>query len=567
MKRLRNYSVRGKIILSAILCIVLSVLIFFGLTYPDVQKDVHSALETNYQLTLNTIGSRLEQAFYEMHLMGAKLSHIGGLSDQVKEYMLSKDLMQKLELETQIRSQLIVEDSFSTMIGTLAYYYPDEDADISLIANHRVPSFIARSRTEFFRQDPMSSYNLPRQSIRSEETVLSLSRYVGDAGPHTEGEFYIYVETDPDFLAELFRELKNPDGTQMPVYLLDAQNRAVYQQGTGPVQEGEVFPEEGLKDYIPYSFESKNWSLRLCVPKVDHQQIQFSVFGDFAVMLLIFLILYGLMAAFIFRSVYRPLDAFVKELSENNLAGLMRGAARYREFDEFSHKIDQMRSQISQLIAQVELQSKQNAYLENQFLRSKISPHFLHNTLNSISIQASGEGQEELAQTIQALNHLMYHNLGKNKITTLHDELRAAEDYILLQHRIQKFEYYQDVELSEELRRIHMPAFVLQPLLENCFKHGGTADLMIRLRVRQEGSDLLMTLEDNGQGIPEETREKLNRQLSGEAPQELGIGLAYVASALRMYYADQASMHVGETTGGHGTGVTILIKNPDRWTV
>ena len=567
MRSLHNYSVRGKIILVVVLCTVLSVVIFFGMTFPRIQRDLAQTVERNYQLSLNTVGARLDQAFYDMHLTAAKLTLSGGTTAQVQEYLLSQDLLEQIELRKTVQRQLIVEDAFSSLVGTLCYYYPGSTEDMKIIANiNNLSSFRAEGEEILFGMMPYTTFNYPRASVKSDELVLSLTRYAGDAGSRGKGEYYLYMETDPEFLADLFDELMDHDGVQLPVYLLDRDGRVIYFTGEGPLDLQDSFSQDLVEGYVPFAYESENWSLQLCVPAKDYEQIEFSVMADFVLIMILFVLIYVFLAVFIFQAVYRPLDSFLKDLSDNTMAGLYRNSShRYRELDEFTHKIEQMRRRISQLIDNVEQQSKQNAYLENQLLLSRINPHFLHNTLNSISIQASGEGQDDLSETIRSLNNLLYHNLGKNKITTLRDELRAVEDYIFLQHRIQQFSYEQEILVEDAALELQMPAFVLQPLIENCFKHGKSAQLCIRLRIGYDERDLLIVLDDNGQGMSPEMQETLNRQFRSANPQGTGIGLGYVSSSLQLYFADRAEVHVSDTDSGQGTRITIRILNPGQW--
>lgn len=218
-----------------------------------------------------------------------------------------------------------------------------------------------------------------------------------------------------------------------------------------------------------------------------------------------------------------------------------------------------MRDQIRNLVSEVENESKQNAYLENQLLRSRINPHFLHNTLAGICEQARTSGQEELGNTIQALNSLLYHNLGKNKITTLRDEISAVEDYVLLQRRVQDFIYKKDIQVQDDILSMELPSFVLQPLVENSIIHSKSENLEIELHVRVQNGLLLVELEDNGQGIAPDQQEEINNRLHQCSAQGMGIGLAYVNSSLKYFFAHRASLTVQNALGHSGTLVTITI--------
>lgn len=104
---------------------------------------------------------------------------------------------------------------------------------------------------------------------------------------------------------------------------------------------------------------------------------------------------------------------------------------------------------------------------------------------------------------------------------------------------------------------------ILQPLIENCFKHGfeGAEQAEIGIVVEVSGDTLSITVSDNGPGVTPERLLELERQIAGEQPggtEGDSIGLMNVVSRLRLFFNDQADVILGHAEP-HGFNVQIRI--------
>lgn len=556
MRFFRFKSIKGKIIVMVILSACISILFFSVYTFRNIAKRFDSTIEESYQLGLNTVGDKLAQALEEMHRVASGLTYKGGIVVQVEDYLMTREVLRRRELANQIIEQLCLYDFQSQVVGNIFFCFPGEEREVILSnVSFMLP---ALDKPVFFRRQPYTDFLIPADASGNGDYVLSLARLAGNMDGR---DFYVYMESDFGFLKALFSQMQDRNGEQLPVCLVDAAGKVLYTAGDSPAVMGEDFPEEEMREsFVPFLYSSGDWSLYLCVPRGDYQSLYTSVFLEVVMVILVYAFFSALMAFAIYRAAYRPLDAFTKELSNGERAGLYGpGTSQTRELGEYWDKIEKMRVEIRRLVSRVEQESRQNAYLENQLLLSRINPHFIHNTLNSIGLQAAGEGETDLAETLRSLNNLLYHNLGKSKVTVLRDELRAAEDYIYLQHRIQKFVFEKEIDLPERLLDMQMPGFVLQPIIENCFQHGGEMNLKIRLEVFWRENQLWLVVEDNGRGISEEKKEQLNRQFL-EVSARGGIGLDYVSSALKMFFAGGVTLTAGTGREGRGTRIAICIR-------
>jgi len=235
----------------------------------------------------------------------------------------------------------------------------------------------------------------------------------------------------------------------------------------------------------------------------------------------------------------RELAKAAKEISAGNLDvgdldESMEDEIGYtaRAFNEMKHS---MKHQVQLLRERTELEKE-----KMQLLRSQINPHFLFNTLNVVMYTARQEEAYKTADLLSSMSQLFRYALGSNEMeVTLAREIHIVKEFAKLQqirfgNRVKlRWEVSPEVLLTETL----VPSFVLQPLVENAFKHGivpkedgGVVDI----RIFSEGDRLYIRVEDNGVGMDEETLGQLKEKLENPAITGEHIGICNVAARLRM---------------------------------
>ncbi|RCX17997.1 histidine kinase/DNA gyrase B/HSP90-like ATPase [Anaerobacterium chartisolvens] len=200
---------------------------------------------------------------------------------------------------------------------------------------------------------------------------------------------------------------------------------------------------------------------------------------------------------------------------------------------------------------------------ELKFLQSQINPHFLYNTLNSISAWALIEGAEQTMKMIGCISEILKYYLKKiNENVTLNEEFKIIENYVYLQKarfgdRI-KFELHYD----EGVMGHCVPSMILQPFVENAIIHGlEPLEEKGRLNVRiiDMESDILMKVEDNGIGIKEEILSQFfEKEKSMPSPSERGIGVVNVIRRLELKYG----RNVVEIKSSKDKGTEVNIRLP-----
>ncbi len=236
---------------------------------------------------------------------------------------------------------------------------------------------------------------------------------------------------------------------------------------------------------------------------------------------------------------------------------------------------DRMRININNLIIEIQqkaqlerdLQESKLLLKESQLksLQSQINPHFLYNTLNTLSKKAYLEGSKETSDLIASVAGLLRYNLKRlDRDVTLGDEVNIMLQYIDIQkarftNRLQ-FELVAD----EGAYSVHLPGMTLQPIIENAViyaveprEEGG----IIRIHITDAETMVVVRIEDDGPGMDAGKIEQVLSELQISSDYEghsTGIGLSNVIRRLRLLYGRDDVIDI-ESELGVGTTISLML--------
>ena len=200
---------------------------------------------------------------------------------------------------------------------------------------------------------------------------------------------------------------------------------------------------------------------------------------------------------------------------------------------------------------QLELGARLNA------LQSQMNPHFLYNTLSVIS--ASADQQEKVERMCSRLSDMLRYSTvyEEESNSTLEDEVRHTENYLeLMKDRYEENLIY-NIEEAGELERVKVPRVILQPIVENCFKHGFGENgfpWIIHVAVTASYGHWRIHVRNNGRPFQEkdltELNEKVEGFLKGEQKKISGIGLTNTIIRLRLLYEEQVEYEIYTANDG-----------------
>lgn len=204
---------------------------------------------------------------------------------------------------------------------------------------------------------------------------------------------------------------------------------------------------------------------------------------------------------------------------------------------------------------EMKLEQQERLLLQSRMeaLQSQINPHFLFNTLNSVSSLVRRD-PDSARQMIVRLSNILRRLLRKgDSFVPLREEVEFLDDYLdieVVRFGPEKLKVFKELEPASLEHLI--PSMILQPLVENAVKHG-LADKLeggsIFLRSRSAGGRIVIEVEDDGVGMA----------ASGTSSSSgTGIGMVNVSERLQVVYGDAAEMTV-ESQPGRGTLVRLVL--------
>ena len=158
-------------------------------------------------------------------------------------------------------------------------------------------------------------------------------------------------------------------------------------------------------------------------------------------------------------------------------------------------------------IERVEME-KQLSGARLELLKSQINPHFLFNTLNMIACMAKLEEAVTTERMISSMGSLFRYNLKTSEqIVTLARELKVVQDYMYIQQMRFGSRILYSCDLKVDAEQAMIPAFTLQPVVENAMVHGLSKKEQggrVHVRIWEQGNRLVISVADTGLGMSEE---------------------------------------------------------------
>ncbi|SDK02949.1 sensor histidine kinase [Sediminibacillus albus] len=272
------------------------------------------------------------------------------------------------------------------------------------------------------------------------------------------------------------------------------------------------------------------------------------------------------------NGINKPIQTLTKaarEVSRGDFAGDPVDVRSNDELKLLGSSFNQMRANIHELINEIKDQSEQERLmkeLELKHLQNQVNPHFLFNTLNTISKMAYLEDAKSTSNLIDSTAALLRYSLGDiDKYVPLREEVRAVEEYLTIQKTRFTERIRFTVDVDESCLDLPVPRLTLQPLVENAFIHGveeqeegGT----IQLHIYQKREAAIVEIQDNGKGMSADRIEAIlsfsKEEGSSHVGHSTGLGISNVIRRLQLFYRTEHVIEI-DSELGQGTKIKLLL--------
>ncbi len=362
-------------------------------------------------------------------------------------------------------------------------------------------------------------------------------------------------------------------GSSNDIFLLDGTWRRVYcsdsihtEEKISAMREALLSGQElgdGYYSIYLRALDRGGLTLVLQQPRAYTPTVMSSVYYACLMMGLLCLVLSLVCAWIISRYLSKP----VKELDE--AMGLVEkgdydvelSSDRSDEMGRLSSSFNRMTREYRQNLERSVQHERELNETELSMLQAQLNPHFLYNTLDSMKWLGVTNHVPQVAAMATGLAALLRAGISGDKLITLEQELELLEKYLDIQSVRFEDRFTWETDIDESFQHCLVPKLILQPLVENAIIHGvaNMDDGYIKLSASAEGETLVLAVEDNGQGMPEEMLAALQ---SPDKEMPAGhLGLRNVDRIVRLYYGRDYGISAVPRTG---PGSRVELRMPVR---
>ena len=260
----------------------------------------------------------------------------------------------------------------------------------------------------------------------------------------------------------------------------------------------------------------------------------------------------------------RQLDLAVKEQEKGAESVDFHVNGPY-EVEHLSRSVQSMVSTMRRLMEDIRQHEEEKRRSELDVLQSQINPHFLYNTLDSVVWMTENGRTQEAIVMLTALARFFRISLSNGRsIIPVADELEHARNYLTIQKMRYKNRFSADIFAEPGVGALYTSKLIVQPSLENAIYHGmeyADGEGEIHIRAFRAGEDVVIEVEDNGPGMPEEVVEQLLKpSQEGAVPRAKGsgIGLRNVHTRIRLTFGPAYGLSI-RSEPDRGTLVRIYL--------
>jgi two-component system sensor histidine kinase YesM len=512
--------------------------------------------------------------------------------DVIKDRDLTKD-----DIEDDMN--LLYESNNSRIVSCAIF---DSDGQMLFATpNSKLKSYIDVSKQEWFKnavdETENLHYSLPHIQNLFDDSgdrfkwVISLSRAVEITINNTPKTGVLLIDMDYFAIDNMIKGINKSD-SDITYYLADSRGQLISHPEIVEIKDG--FRDENnkaLADYYTGKYEEvfkghkrtvlintvsyTGWKMVAVIPSSAFRKgmMNIRLFIMMAVALTAFMVL--LINRIVARRISLPilkLDEAVKSYESGSASNIYIGGST-----EIRHLGDSIRKnyeKIELLIHDIKREQDERRRSELEALQSQINPHFLYNTLDSITWMIEGEKNEEAVFMIQQLARLFRISLSKGKtIISIEDEIKHAESYM----NIQKVRYKDSFSIEFDIDKVILDKctvkLIIQPILENAIYYGVNQeeeDGEIRVRGYEQDGDIYIEVSDNGYGMPEDYVEQILTTENPVKKKGSGVGILNVHNRLKLLFGEKYGVSIksildeGTTVTLHLPSIPYTEENRDR---
>lgn len=508
-------TISGRLIVFFILVILLPLNVFsFGLLY-YTQASILNQSRKNGQAIVEQISNNISRQFIDYQ----DLSKFIASDRQLQELESFKDI------DEMNRNEQLLSD-----ISILLKGYQQNTTDVEMAAIALDTNCIFSTDSDETAAADVQTFEWYRESLAQKDQVITRIYSPGESPfpttherlTETIAQFYpIHGQSGKNIgvvIVLLYNQvfeksIQNSLGKEGSfVYITDSAGKVVY----SPIIQN--IPDiVATNDYLSLteSISDSDWILHGMVYVADTNNQILMLASRILGSLIIISVLMIVSAIRTGRSIVSPvhsLQALALKVKQGDFSGRFEVTGA-DEIQDLGNSFNAMSMNLQNLIDQVYYEQKSKREAELAALQSNIKPHFLYNTLDTVSWMARKYKAQDIVSTVDALS--TYFRIGLSRgsdLISLEQEIKHVESYLIIQKVRYETMLNYSIHLQSSCRNLMIMKMILQPLVENAIYHGikemgHEGNIWIQVWMDNDSNCLYLSVEDNGIGMtPERLR-------------------------------------------------------------
>lgn len=595
MKKIKQMSLRTRLIISVILCILfpwVSTYIVSNYFTNDVLEQ-RAATQSEDDLRMLELG--IKNMLDDMMYTSNYIQFDSNMRQLLKKHKLidanSSNVKQEIALNySQISNELSgITDLLMPLYITILfkndlYYTNYSQVDFNPLQFKEKPWFEKLDHLSFYETYWLGAHPTYIQSEKKNYPYLiTIGKRIQSANSSNS---YLIISLKENEISKLFSQFQSEKRAKF--YLTNDTGEIYSSLNTDEV--GTTLPYDVMNtnyqivDYqeekhllVSYPVSYSNWRLVSLVPYNDTigsinlvTRTTILIQGGFLALFLIGLIM-------LVREFTKPITKLhhvTKAIKQGDLTARIHLSGS-NDVAQLGHSFNHMLDTIEEMIEQIKIQEEAKRNAELEMLQAQINPHFLFNVLNAIRLKIKMEGNSGSASIIYSLSALLRMTINRNNaFISLKEELTIVKHYVDLMNFRHQHDVELEIEVSDAASSFQVPRFFLQPIIENAIIHGSNnrKETIKIIASEQIDTYLELIITDNGKGMDKLTLEGLRKKIFHSNGHETvkssksfnGIGVQNVYQRMKLIYGEAFLLRI-DSMEGEGTTLTFQIPVHKRW--
>ena len=582
-------SMRNKILLICILCTLVA-LVMQNMLLLNVSSNM--VYEQARDMAYNSLDNMQNEL--DSYIRGIENNMVNIYNDKtflnaLREYDAVEDLRQGYYRY----ARDYAEEYFTASDGMMALYFYNSSHEI--VSVYRKASTPKRNfATDIYLETEVYNAERVKTYVESEENKMLISSY---HNPSIQGDMvrfvlkiydtsniknmigYIVCDADVEMMQKIMKKYQLGDNTfvwlqpvgDRPFAMVGQPDESYADFYTETMEEiqtiGEAAADMADSEKVFFHLSQKRYELDAyavlpqSVLKASQKMLSRTLFMIVTALSILMILLY----TYITKSLTKPLAELMDTI------GRIRGGetelrVNYQVQDEigklgeeFNYMLDSIENLIGQQY-QYQLLANRAQY---QALQAQINPHFLYNTLDTMSSIASIQNCDLVSVLCQSLSNLFRYSLDmKYSYATVEREITHLKNYIFVMDVRMRQEIRYHFDIDEEALMYCVPKISLQPLVENAINHGlknKRGEKNIYIKIWQSEEKLYIMVKDDGVGMDAgQQNRRLQENDTTLIEEDNSIGLSNINARLKMLYGEEFGLRI-ESELGKGSAVYLTV--------